>query len=480
MRRLTIRFGLFLLLVSAALAPAVEFKRQTITVSSKPGWWLVSHLQDVDNDGLTDLLALNLLQRQLQLYRQRTSGFTDTPDQTLTVHRDAAWIGLHDIDPHPGNELLVSTATGIDYFRQNQGVFESSPRTLIEAQQVFTTDYPRLMANLSEWGDANSVVPITFADRTVVYERDSSGAWRTRRSIDLEAKRTTWRMDRSSDWAMGSRPSYNMTVRTWFRAGPKGNRLRQVQSRKDEIQKRIEQIEKDAQWRYPGVQDHDINGDGREDLVLWKSRRDLNPKTTVLVFIRDRDGRLAERPTHVLRDSGVPIRVNRTQGVLPMWDLDGDGKCELILLRLKTRVTSWSSLVNIALSGGVDWIFTVRSGRDGDYSRGPDFQMDITSRTPTDESVEWMFQIDGDFNGDGREDILLERSSDRYDVYLSDADTGFFRKEPPLSFKAPVEARTRIADYNGDGISDLLVDERRVSRVTVFLSQSEKPKGTQK
>jgi hypothetical protein len=91
-----------------------------------------------------------------------------------------------------------------------------------------------------------------------------------------------------------------------------------------------------------------------------------------------------------------------------------------------------------------------------------------------------MFLIDGDFNGDGREDILLERSSDRYDVYLSDADTGFFRKEPPLSFKAPVEARTRIADYNGDGISDLLVDERRVSRVTVFLSQSEKPKGTQK
>jgi hypothetical protein len=336
------------------------------------------------------------------------------------------------------------------------------------------------MANLSEWGDANSVVPITFADRTVVYERDSSGAWRPWRTLDLEENKTTWRTYQSSDWAMGSSPSRSMTVRTWFRAGPKGNRLRQVQSLEDEIQKRIEQIEKDAQWRYPGVQDQDINGDGREDLVLWKSRRDMNPKTTVLVFIRDRAGRLPERPTHVLRDSGVPIRVNRTQGVLPMWDLDGDGRCELILLRLKTRVTSWSSLVNIALSGGVDWILTVRSGRAGDYSGGPDFQMDITSRTPTDESVEWMFQIDGDFNGDGREDILLERSSDRYDVYLSDADTGFFRKEPPLSFKAPVEARTRIADYNGDGISDLLVDERRVSRVTVFLSQSEKPKGTQK
>jgi hypothetical protein len=163
-----------------------------------------------------------------------------------------------------------------------------------------------------------------------------------------------------------------------------------------------------------------------------------------------------------------------------MWDLDGDGKCELILVTLKTRLTSWSGLVNIVLSGGVDWIFTVRSGRNDDYSGGPDFQMDVTSRTPTDESVQWMFLIDGDFNGDGREDILLERSLDQYDVYLSDVDTGFFRKGPPLSFKAPVEAWTYIADFNGDGLSDLLVRERRVSRITVFLSQSKKQKGTQK
>ncbi|UCF16911.1 MAG: VCBS repeat-containing protein, partial [Phycisphaerales bacterium] len=174
MRQLTVKFGLFLLLCPT-LVPAVEFKRQTITVSSDPGWQLVSHMQDIDNDGLTDLLVLAPMQRELLVYRQRKSGFTGTSDQTVTVDRGAAWVGLNDVDPHPGNELLVSTAKGVVYFRQNRGVFESSPRKLIQAQQVFTTEYPRLMANLSEWGDANSVVPITSVDHTVLYQRESSG-----------------------------------------------------------------------------------------------------------------------------------------------------------------------------------------------------------------------------------------------------------------------------------------------------------------
>ena len=290
------------------------------------------------------------------------SGFAGRPDQIVAVHPGAAWVGLHDVDPQPGNELLVSTATGIIYFRQNQSVFESSPRTLIEVQQVFATEYPDLLANLSDWPDANSVVPVTFSDRTVLYQRDSSGTWSPGRTFNLEARQTTWRTYQSSDWAMESSPSHSMTVRTLFGAGPKGKQTQEELSSDAETRKRIEQIGKDAQWSSPSVRHHDMNSDGRQDLVLWKSHRDMNPKTTILVFIRDRSGRLPERPTHVLRHSGVPICVNREQGLSPMWDLDGDGKCELILVTLKTRATSWSSLVDTALSGGVDWVFTVRSG----------------------------------------------------------------------------------------------------------------------
>ena len=433
---------------------------------------------DVDNDGLTDLLAVVPLAQKFQVYRQRKSGYAATPDQTIALPEHTAWIASYDVDAHPGKELLFSTAAGFVYLRQNDGVFEQSPRTLIEAQQVFLTPYPRIMPEPAKPDDANEVLAIVSADHAVLYEKDEDYQWRRGRNMDLHMAQSFWQRQ-YLDWMAGPNRSHTVSIRTTFRTDYDQDLADEEKAKDAAIRKLLDDIRAKADWDYHGVKNQDVNGDGREDLVLWKSRRDMSPKTTVLVFIRGQDNQLPRRPTHVLRGSGVPIHVKYGQGVSPMWDLDGDGKCELVLVTLKTSITSWSGLVSIALSGGVDWIFTVRSGRDGDYSGGPDFQMDMTSRTPTDRSVEWMFLIDGDFNGDGQEDILLERSSDQYDVYLSDADTGFFRKEPPLSFKAPVEAWTRITDLNSDGISDLLVRERRVSRVTVFLSQSEKPKGTQ-
>lgn len=473
MRSLSTKFILVLLLLNAALAPAVEFKRQVITMSPDPSWLTGSRLMDIDNDDLTDLLAVVPLKQKLQVFRQQKSGFTTMPDQTIALPEQTAWVGSYDVDAHSGKELLLSTAAGLVYLRQNDGVFEKSPRTLIEAKQVFLVEYPNIMAEPDKPGDVNEFIPVIFPDHVVLYEKDEAYQWRPRRTLDLHMMQPRWQREHL-DWMAGSNPSQSVSIKTRFRTYQDQDRMDEEKAENPAIQKLIDDIKADSEWGYHIVKRLDVNGDGREDLVLWKSQRDMKPKTTVLVFIRDQDGRLPERPTHLLRGNGVPIRINRTEGISPMWDLDGDGQCELILVALKTRVTSWSSLVNIALSGGVDWLFTVRSGQDGDYSGGPDFQMDITSRTPSDRSVEWMFQIDGDFNGDGLKDILLERSSDQYDVYLSDADSGFFRKEPPLSFKAPVEAWTEIADFNGDGISDLLVQERRVCRITVFLSQSRK------
>ena len=473
MKLLPFKSVFVLLMMGTTFAPAVEFKRQVITISSDPSWLTGIRLLDIDNDGLTDLLAVVPLEHKLQVYRQQRSGFTTTPDQTIALPEQTAWIGSFDVDDHPGKELLFSTASGLVYLRQNDGVFESSFRTLIEVQQVFLTQYPRIMTDLACSGDDNMVLPVVLADRTVLYEKDKDNQWRPSRILELHIAQSHW-LREHLDWMAGPNPSFMINIRTQFRTDDDPDRVEEEKAENPAIQKWIDEITVDEDRSTHGVRRQDVNGDGRQDLVLWKSLRNMNPKTTVLIFLRDRNDQLGERPTHVLRGSGVPIRVDEKQGVSPMWDLDGDGACELVLLALKSRTTSWSGIVNIVLSGGVDWIFTVHSGRDGDYSGSPDFQMDVTTRTPSDKSVEWMFHVSGDFNGDGRKDILLERSLDQFDVYFSDAKTGYFQKQPPMSFKAPVDAWVNIADFNSDGISDLQVIERRVTRITVFLSQKGK------
>ena len=135
----------------------------------------------------------------------------------------------------------------------------------------------------------------------------------------------------------------------------------------------------------------------------------------------------------------------------------------------------------MVVSGGIDWTLTVRSGRDGTYTGRPDFQMDLTSMTPHSESISSLIRLEGDFNGDGRKDILVERGPEQFDVYFNSAGTGYFQAGPALSFAAPIEVNMiGTADLNGDGISDLFVRELREPRITICLSRSDQQKGTSK
>lgn len=477
-----VRISLVLLLWLAGAAPAaVEFQRQTITMGAVQGWSWVCQLADVDGDGLTDLLALLPAQNQMLVYRQRKSGFAATPDQTVALPSQTAWIALRDVDAQAaGKELVISTATGLVYLRQDKGTFEPSPRPLLEARQVFAGDRLRIVPTAPGGQDANGGLPVLFEDRATLYEKDADGVWQAARTVDLSPKETTWGA-REEHWMTGPAPAFTLEVRKTVRAQSRHDRAQEIAAEKKATQELIGKIVKDAQWRRYGVQYQDVNGDGRQDVVLWTMQGDLNPAATILLLLRGPDGTLPARPTRVLRHSGLPFGVDRQLGESPFWDLDGDGRCELILAALKTRITSWSGLVNLAVSGGVDWVLTVRSGRDGAYAGSPDFQMDITSMTPRSPSLASLICFDGDFNGDGRKDILVERGPQQFDVYLSSAATGYFQAGPALSFAAPIEVNLiNTGDLNGDGISDLFVQNLKEAQIVVCLSQSNQRKGPPK
>ena len=101
------------------------FRATTITIPTKTHGWTartMSLFGDIDNDGRADLLAVGPAENTLWVFRQRASGFGATPDQAIVLPPQTAWIALCDVDAHPGVELVLSTASGLFYLRQDDGV----------------------------------------------------------------------------------------------------------------------------------------------------------------------------------------------------------------------------------------------------------------------------------------------------------------------------------------------------------------------
>ena len=122
----------------------------------------------------------------------------------------------------------------------------------------------------------------------------------------------------------------------------------------------------------------DVDGDGREDLVLWQASGKLDFKTDIYIFLRGADQKLPEQPTQVLHCRGFPIPIGSTKKRSPVHDLNGDGVCELVLLEMKTRIISESGLVETVVSHGLDWALTIRSFHHGAFSRSPDASVPVT------------------------------------------------------------------------------------------------------
>ena len=154
------------------------------------------------------------------------------------------------------------------------------------------------------------------------------------------------------------------------------------------IEKTIKKIETDSHWWGDhGIEEKDINADNNKDLVLWYFTGDIDVKTTVVVFIREEDGKLPEKPNQVLRCSGVPINFDTHQrSVSLFYDINNDGFLEIVLVGLKSKLISASSIVEAVVSKGLDCTFSIRQfKKPGGYSNKADFKRDITTMLPLNQ-----------------------------------------------------------------------------------------------
>ena len=463
------------LVTNAGRAGPVGLSPQVITLPASASAPL---FVDGAGTGRCDLHVIDQAEKTLWLYHQGPDGFASLPDQVIPLPPQTAWVALGDVDPHPGLELLMATATGLVYSRQNAGRFETERRPLITSRQVFTNGGQPLLISLGTNQDGTILIPVVTADQAVVYQRNSAYEWNPGPPITLVNNPGTWSVDENlwrNPWVLGSNPAHSLRVRQSSRTKPEPSASQKLEN--EGIRKIMDDMEKTPAAGPPHADRVDVAGDGREDLVLWQISGKLDFKTDIYIFRRGADQLLPGQPTQVLHEHGWPVPCGPRYDWSPVQDLKGDGTNELVLLEFKTAVFSASGLVQTILSHGTDWALTIRTFQNGAFSHSPVASVPVTLTMPAEVLACWPILIHGDFNGDGRPDLLVRRTDTQWNIFFSTTDGRWFAPQPAMTFDAPANGYMEIQDLDGDGLADIIWHEPYRHTLSIFMSPPGPAKG---
>jgi hypothetical protein len=165
---------------------------------------------------------------------------------------------------------------------------------------------------------------------------------------------------------------------------------------------------------------NDFNGDGRSD-ILWRSNAgDLSN------WLGQANGGFAQNDSNAFRSVPTSWKVAGTG------DFNGDGKSDILWRNDNGQLSNWLGTAN----GGLT-------------------QNDANALTsvPTD----WKVAGTGDFNGDGRDDILWRNDNGQLSNWLGTASGGFTQNDANAFANVPTSWKVAgTGDFNGDGRDDIL------------------------
>ena len=215
---------------------------------------------------------------------------------------------------------------------------------------------------------------------------------------------------------------------------------------------------------------NDFNGDGFSDL-LWR-----NDDGTVREWLGQMDGSFAGNIAHVDVNPGLGWHVAGTG------DFDGDGRVDILWRNDSGTVQEWlgqpdgsfaSNIDHVDVNPGLGWHIQGTGDFNGDG------RSDILWRNDQGTLREWLGQPDGsfagnityvditpdvswhvagtgDFNGDGHDDILWRNDNGTVQEWLGQ-DSGGFADNAAVNVNPGVGWQIAgTGDFNGDGRSDIL------------------------
>ena len=201
----------------------------------------------------------------------------------------------------------------------------------------------------------------------------------------------------------------------------------------------------------------DVNGDGVPDVVFANpSNPGYAPTWEVWVLLATGDGTFGDTPNYNLIPI-TPVGGIFSAGPAIAGDFNGDGKTDVALFEF----TDAPGLIAAGLSNGDGTFQAPASSPMTEEMAYPD----LTGASPA--------PVSGDFNGDGKIDLVAWTNSpylDNNDVFLSinlsNGDGTFQGTIHVPTPPSPITTALALGDFNGDGKEDLAIVAEPVSSTT--------------
>ena len=472
---------------------------------------------DLDGDGKPELIGLG--RGRISIYRASTQGGKPYPDppQTLRTRSAAYFADVADVHPAKGKELVVLTPTGVACFVHEGGRYAPGTLDLLRCKTLLTArpvrgaiELAALLGNTAvmPWnfafdatGDGRDDLVVPHGDGTDVYVQTQPGKFAAATTLPLFpfVQHTT----NSEVKANGLGGLKTPQVSIWLTLRCVERRDVDRDGRPDLVWGRYWFAQKDKgsfdpnpqllpHFRMRPQKGHvgDINGDGRPDQIVEENKYDdpLNISTHVRVYLADKDGDIPTEPVQTIVSQNILVHTP-----LPVHDFNNDGALDFAMFKTDITITEVAKWVRQSF-GKIDgdlrlWYFDRASNR---YGRRAAYEKPIRMRFKLDlmeamGGLVWerylstMMRFEGDYDADGRLDLLVRETTRSIAIYLNTGDPDrLFPKRPDILLEGvPPFGGLLIEDLNGDGASDLILNTpaspvghaKRSNIIAVYISQ---------
>jgi hypothetical protein len=437
--------------------------------------------EDLDGDGLLDVLAVNIDRsaeppaRRLAVYHQdREKGFSDSRRIEWDVPKDVAALDVGDVAPAPGLELVFITENGVSFASVSGG--RVGRRTeLLQVQSVVAIASKRWLPYYNfVWdytGDGrDDILVCGFHDS--LFMKQTDGYAFSEQRINIRPDIDIFAFDISALMISPEHPmfrvsyqapqlyshDYNADGRPDLIAAFRDEVMIFAQdesgfSREPSAHYRIELFEEEEdQFRGPppAIDFEDIDADGRVDVVVhhMKGRIGNMKSRSVLFWGKSKNIEKGEPDLEFETEHTVMAKII-------VWDVNGDGRFDLVMPTY--NISAWN-LGMILFTGTitVEWAYFIQK-EDKTFNKIPDrvITTDMKFNLRKFRLESGVPNVVADFNGDGFPDQAMGESEEVLVITLRDAEGNPL--EPIEKVEVPVAMFFRAADLNKDGLSDIIM-----------------------